>query len=1065
MFDIFYKGVDADSIADAAHKSKTKFFWYLDPANNYVDFDFFWVPNVWEEQYVHVFPSQHQRDSGTYFVNKNSYHEKMYHLGEQQAKRMPNPENWIVPKDIDPKTVDFSWHPDPADPPYIYHFTSVHQRASGLKYVVPGAVNGKFVSPFKVEFKPSEKNWHIPDDVEKDSIDFTWRPDALNMPLNYIFPTEYNRASGVEYRVPGAERMFFVRPFHVKHKPDETRWEIPEDIDRDSVDFTWRPNAHDPDYVYHFPTKYNRSSGVKYFAGNSNETKFTDAFRVAYKESRENWHIPSDVDVRTVDFTWRPDSMDDLFVYHFPTKFQRASGVTFSVPGATANKYVSPFTVKHLINKSNWVIPEDIVNPNLTWRPDPTDPPYIYKFPSEYVRESGLEYHVPGATEEKFVDDIRVSFDAEALPRYYIETTIEDLIAEHKDEVFWALNKEMDYAEFDFSWHPDNTQRDYLHVFGSQWQKHSQTYYIDGPGIGTQDLRYNFVGDQTVKANSNIDIFYIDKSNPGSADRYKELSKTFKTLKKVRYVNNIFDTIKRCSTKSQSSKFWVITSENDYSEFNFDWHAEPWQNYMFHVFGTKEQKWSDTYLVNKYIFDDHCRWVKDIKNMPDLNFVDDQIIKAINVNDIYVVDFGNEHKTTVEGKNTRFIDSFLSVIKRITAHSTSEYIWITSTISDYSNFNFDWRPEPYQAEMLHVFGPGNQKFGDTFLVHVPSFKKQADRLELLDWYETVNYCNEQIVPRLPYDVVEYASDDLTSEIKNHKFSNPYALFYPQGASVGQIDYNPSVWREKDRAIHTFTESGSIVLAPKDTIQYLGSQCYDYPYIKRQNALYLDEKPLDIVFVSNGESTAEALYERLRDVTAHDPLLTVKRVDGVNGRAAAYKACAEISDTDWFFNVFAKLEVDADFDWHWQPDRLQEPKHYIFHAKNPVNGLVYGHQAMIAYNKKLVLNTNEWGLDFTLSQEHEVVPILSGIARYDSDAWTTWRTAFREAIKLLADDTDISKERLLAWSKGSNGEFGIESTHAVQDAIQYFNEVEGDHDKLLLSFEWDWLREYYEELGY
>jgi hypothetical protein len=53
-------------------------------------------------------------------------------------------------------------------------------------------------------------------------------------------------------------------------------------------------------------------------------------------------------------------------------------------------------------------------------------------------------------------------------------------------------------------------------------------------------------------------------------------------------------------------------------------------------------------------------------------------------------------------------------------------------------------------------------------------------------------------------------------------------------------------------------------------------------------------------------------------------------------------------------VFAKLEVSSMFDWSWQPDRLQEPKHYIFHALNPVNGLEYGHQAMIAYNKKLVL---------------------------------------------------------------------------------------------------------------
>ena len=50
---------------------------------------------------------------------------------------------------------------------------------------------------------------------------------------------------------------------------------------------------------------------------------------------------------------------------------------------------------------------------------------------------------------------------------------------------------------------------------------------------------------------------------------------------------------------------------------------------------------------------------------------------------------------------------------------------------------------------------------------------------------------------------------------------------------------------------------------------------------------------------------------------------------------------------------------------WQPDRLQQAKHYIFHAHNPVNGLQYGHMAMIAYNKKLVMTNSAEGLDFTL----------------------------------------------------------------------------------------------------
>jgi hypothetical protein len=185
---------------------------------------------------------------------------------------------------------------------------------------------------------------------------------------------------------------------------------------------------------------------------------------------------------------------------------------------------------------------------------------------------------------------------------------------------------------------------------------------------------------------------------------------------------------------------------------------------------------------------------------------------------------------------------------------------------------------------------------------------------------------------------------------------------------------------------------------------------------------------------------------------------VVRVDGVNGRAAAYHAAAEASNTPWMFTVFAKLKVSPKFDFNWQPDRMQVPKHYIFHAKNPVNGLTYGHQAMIAYNKKLTLANDGKGLDFTLDNEHEVVPLISGTAQYNTDEFSTWRTAFREVIKLRADDSEVSKERLDAWLTKAEGDFAQYSIKGALDADEYYNEVAGDFDKLKLSYEWVWLRE-------
>jgi hypothetical protein len=186
------------------------------------------------------------------------------------------------------------------------------------------------------------------------------------------------------------------------------------------------------------------------------------------------------------------------------------------------------------------------------------------------------------------------------------------------------------------------------------------------------------------------------------------------------------------------------------------------------------------------------------------------------------------------------------------------------------------------------------------------------------------------------------------------------------------------------------------------------------------------------------------------------------VRGVNGRVAAYQAAARHSTTPWFFAVFAKLEVELDFDWNWQPDFWQEPKHYIFNARNPVNGLEYGHQGIIAYNKRLVLENNTPGIDFTLSQPHESVPMLSGTAHFNQDSWMTWRTAFREVLKLrLFMDTHPTLEteaRLKTWCTHAVGNYSNYCLDGANDAVAYYNEVQGDPALLQLSFDWDWLKE-------
>ena len=111
-----------------------------------------------------------------------------------------------------------------------------------------------------------------------------------------------------------------------------------------------------------------------------------------------------------------------------------------------------------------------------------------------------------------------------------------------------------------------------------------------------------------------------------------------------------------------------------------------------------------------------------------------------------------------------------------------------------------------------------------------------------------------------------------------------------------------------------------------------------------------------------------------------------------------------------------------------------------------------------------LPRTSWGLDFTLSKPHAVVPVLSGTAHYNTTPELTWRTAFREVLKLKADveltGSIESGHRLKTWLTVADGNYAEWSINGANDAVAYYNEVSGDHSKLLLSFDWDWLIEYY-----
>jgi hypothetical protein len=289
-------------------------------------------------------------------------------------------------------------------------------------------------------------------------------------------------------------------------------------------------------------------------------------------------------------------------------------------------------------------------------------------------------------------------------------------------------------------------------------------------------------------------------------------------------------------------------------------------------------------------------------------------------------------------------------------------------------------------------------------------------------------------------------------VKNHI---PQSIFTCYRDDI-EVDMNILKSVVDDRMyIHLIDNAVAII--PKEANSYLYDKMADYPYIKHHNLGYKN-KPLDIIFLSNGEAIADENYEHLLNITKDKPNRVV-RIDGINGRVASQHAAANASKTAWYFLVNGKLEVNPDFDFAWQPNRfILNRKHYIFNATNPVNGLEYGHMAIVANNKNVTLDTVVRGLDFTMDGEIEVINANSGTARYNSSIWDTWRTAFRECIKLAYATDDDSKKRLEIWTTIANGEYGEYSILGAKDAMQYCESVDSNLEKLMLSYDWAWLHD-------
>jgi hypothetical protein len=212
--------------------------------------------------------------------------------------------------------------------------------------------------------------------------------------------------------------------------------------------------------------------------------------------------------------------------------------------------------------------------------------------------------------------------------------------------------------------------------------------------------------------------------------------------------------------------------------------------------------------------------------------------------------------------------------------------------------------------------------------------------------------------------------------------------------------------------------------------------------------------IPIYFLYNDETNAEENLARLHTKANH--ALAVKSIGTI---FESHKHIANLCNEDRFYVVDADCWIVDSFTFDKKIE-LKLKSVAVFRSKNPINGLVYGHGGIKLFSKDCFSVERLTGPDMTttLADAYLKINILASEHRFNYSAYATWRTAFREAVKLSAgvikngNDTE-TKERLTMWCEaGLETELGYFAIQGARQGVAYAQSANADFT-LVNNFAW------------
>lgn len=593
--------------------------------------------------------------------------------------------------------------------------------------------------------------------------------------------------------------------------------------------------------------------------------------------------------------------------------------------------------------------------------------------------------------------------------------------------------------DFNFDYEPDIGSQEYIHVFLNGTTYDGVSLFPKDTKVTTRELTHRFFVNKkelniVASKPKPFDIFHIEK--------YED------------YLLAIDQTT--------TGMFWMINANIDpyFDVLNnfYISHHDSYSRNQNHAFlnDTGEEKLPNgVFLLSKS--NTVSKKEIDFKHIVDVD--NTQIIASKKVKyDIFVVDSYEEY---LEAYNTSKTEMFWGISNNIQIKDTFDF----SLYFGFDNF--------YDRHENHAFihrEPDNDFYNGVFLF---SKRKQVSKNEI-QFRHLVNRKEWPIVASEPakYDIFHVKTyNDYLNALKNSKTEMFWIIpdnvkNYENFDFSLYFNYSKTYERTHHHAFLNGDYYDGIFLCSKHSI--ITKREFDYGFVANKVETGIkasDPKTFDVVFISYNESNADENYKKL--------LLKVpnaKRIHGIKGIHNAHREAAKLVSTNMFWIVDGDAEVCDDFNFDYQVPKWDFTTVFVWRSVNSVNDLVYGYGGVKLFPTQLTLDmdTNTTDMTTSISKNFKPMNQISNVTVFNTDPFSTWKSAFRECVKLSSKIIDRQKNtetenRLLVWkTTGLDKPHGIYSVKGAEMGEEFGIKFKEDKEQLKKINDFDWLYEVFND---